>query len=240
MAERHYTEAEVASIFENAADAEAAGRRPAGGAEGMSLAQLQEIGREVGISPESVAQAARLVERGAQPGPRRFLGMPIGVGRTLELRRRLSDSEWERLVVDLRETFDARGHVSVQGSFRQWTNGNLQALLEPTSTGQRLRLQTFKGSAQSFVLGGLGTLGAGCVLALASLLARGVGVSETLLQILPFTVVGAGLLGMGALQLPAWARLRRRQMEEVLARLAQAVAGPTADRLPPARPSAEE
>src|SRR5512140_737780 len=141
MAERRYSEAEMASIFENAADAEAAGRRPSHAPDGMTLAQLQEIGREVGISPEAVAQAARLVAQRGKAVSRRWLGLPIGVGRTLDLGRRLTDHEWEDLVVDLRETFDARGHVSVQGSFREWTNGNLQALLEPTSTGQRLRIR---------------------------------------------------------------------------------------------------
>ena len=142
--------------------------------------------------------------------------------------------------VDLRETFGARGHVSVQGSFRQWTNGNLQALLEPTSTGQRLRIRTFKGSAQSFVLAGLGTLGAGCVLALVSVLTEGASVSEALLRVVGLMVAGGGLLGMAAVQLPSWARLRRRQMEEVLARLAQAVAEPVSDRLPPSRSAAED
>ena len=33
----------------------------------------------------------------------------------------LPQEEWERLVVDLRETFDARGHVTSQGTLRQWT-----------------------------------------------------------------------------------------------------------------------
>ena len=36
----------------------------------------------------------------------------------------------------------ARGHLSEEGPFRQWTNGNLQALLEPTESGQQLRLKT--------------------------------------------------------------------------------------------------
>jgi hypothetical protein len=240
MAERRYSEAEMASIFENAADAEAAGRRPAGGAEGMTLAQLQEIGREVGISPEAVAQAARLVEHRGQPVSRRWLGMPIGVGRTLELGRRLSDREWEDLVVDLRETFDARGHVSAQGSFRQWTNGNLQALLEPTSTGQRLRIRTFKGSAQSLILAGMGMAGAAVVMALVTVIPRGGSLGEALLGIAPLMTMAAGLLGVGALRLPSWARLRGRQMEEVLARLAQAVGEPAPDRALPSRPPAED
>jgi hypothetical protein len=69
----------------------------------------------------------------------RAAGLPIGVGRTVELDRPRSDSDWERLVADLRETFEARGMVRYDGPFRQWTNGNLQALIEPTPSGHRLR-----------------------------------------------------------------------------------------------------
>jgi DNA-3-methyladenine glycosylase II len=37
----------------------------------------------------------------------------------------LSDDQWDRLVVDLRETFNAAGIVGREGSLRQWRNGNL-------------------------------------------------------------------------------------------------------------------
>ncbi len=69
---------------------------------GMTLAALQDIGREVGISPDSLSRAARS----------------------------FSDSDWEVLVADLRTTFEALGAVRYDGPFRQWTNGNLQALAE--------------------------------------------------------------------------------------------------------------
>lgn len=132
MTERRYSEAEVTAIFERAAEAQQSARRQLPAGEGMSLAQLQDIGREVGIPSELVDQAARSLEREGQPASRKFLGLPIGVGRTIELGRKLTDEEWERLVVDLRETFDAKGRVRYDGPFREWTNGNLQALLEPT------------------------------------------------------------------------------------------------------------
>jgi ATP-dependent DNA helicase RecQ len=53
---------------------------------------LRAIGREVGIEPEAIAQAARSVEmqRGAGSGPRTFLGLPIGVSRTVHPSRRVA------------------------------------------------------------------------------------------------------------------------------------------------------
>jgi hypothetical protein len=191
----------------------------------MTLPELQEIGREVGISAEAVARAAGLVDQVARPTSRRFLGLPIGVGKTIELGRTLSDAEWERLVVDLRETFDARGRVSSHGSFRQWTNGNLQALLEPGTTGHRLRLQTIKGSSRSLMLAGLGTLGVAAATLIITVLGESVGDAGSLGSIGSIAVVGLGLFGMGAIRLPSWASLRRRQMEAVISRLAQATSG---------------
>jgi hypothetical protein len=175
MAERRYSEDEVASIFERATEAKPASRRQLSSSSGMTLGELQDIGREVGIAPEAIAQAARSVDVAERPVTRRFLGLPIGVGKTVELGRRLSEEEWERLVVDLRDTFDARGRVRSDGSFRQWTNGNLQALLEPTPTGHRLRLRTVKGNSRALMAAGTGMLGAAVATLVASVLAGGVG-----------------------------------------------------------------
>lgn len=219
MTERRFNEAEVAAIFERATEAQQTSPRQLPSGEGMTLADLEAIGREVGIVPELIARAVRTIDAGGRPTSRSFLGFPIGVGRTIDLDRRLTEDEWERLVVDLRETFDARGTVKHEGALRQWTNGNLQALLEPTPTGHRIRLRTFKGSARSLMTGGIGlfVIGASALMAAAW---RGE-VSE----VLPLTLlatVGVAAFGIGALRLPAWARLRRRQMEEVAARLATA------------------
>ena len=97
-----------------------------------------------------------------------FLGLPIGVERTIALNRWLTEGEWEHLVVELREAFNARGTVSSNGPFRQWTNGNLQALLEPTATGHRLRLRTLNGNARASMAAGLATLGVTAAVSIAS------------------------------------------------------------------------
>ncbi len=233
MTERRYSEEEVADIFERAAQAQQTARRQLSPGEGMTLADLQEIGRDVGIPAELVAQAASSMDLGGRPASRTFLGLPIGVGRTIDLDGRLSEEEWERLVVDLRETFDARGTVKYDGPFRQWTNGNLQALLEPTATGHRLRLRTVKGDARASMTAGLATLGVAAALLIAS--AVGVPFSNASSLVGFLSAMGLGMFGIGALRLPGWARLRRRQMEAVAARLALAVGSQ-----PPDDPPIEE
>ncbi len=152
MTERRYSEEEVAAIFGRATEAQQSPRRQLPPGEGMTLDDLQEIGREVGIPPELVVQAARSMDQRGRPATRTYLGLPIGVGRTIDLDRRLSEEEWEHLVIDLRDTFDAQGTVRYDGPFRQWTNGNLQALLEPTATGHRLRRRQMEAVAARLAL----------------------------------------------------------------------------------------
>jgi len=217
MSERRFNEAEVAEIFARAAESPAPGQRQLAPSEGMSLAQIQDIARDVGIAPAQLAQAVAAVELRGRSTSQSFLGFPIGVSVTVDLPRKLTDDEWERIVVDLRETFDARGTQSSEGSLRQWTNGNLQALLEPGATGQRLRLRTEKGDARGLIAGGLGMLGVGVAMAGAAAM-RGVDDLGMLMAIGTLAAFGLSMFGSGALRLPGWARLRRKQMEEVGAR----------------------
>jgi hypothetical protein len=219
VSERRYSEEEVAAVFERATDDRQGTRRQVASGTGMTLAELQEIGREVGIPPEAIAQAASSLDHTGQPSSRKYLGLPIGVGRTFHLGRSLTEAEWERLVVDLRETFDARGSVRSDGSFRQWTNGNLQALLEPTSTGHRLRLRTTKGNARAMMTAGLALLATAAVTFVVGSLFPGMG-TDVLERVALIAGTGIALGGLGALRLPDWARRRALQMDGVISRLA--------------------
>jgi hypothetical protein len=218
MTERRYNDEEIAAIFEQASTTERSALPAPAESRGVTLAALQDIGREVGISPQAIAQAARLLDQTGRPKSRTFMGLTIGVGRTVEFDRPLSDADWERLVADLRETFEARGTVRYDGPFRQWTNGNLQALVEPTASGHRVRLQTVKGDSRALMTGGLGMLG----MSLATFIAVGAtsGIAEAGSVAGLLAAMGLGMFGLGALRLPAWARRRKTQIDEVLARVA--------------------
>jgi hypothetical protein len=218
VTERRYSDSEIAAIFRAAAEGPQLPQREVPREEGLTLAELQAIGREVGIAPEAVVQAAHGldVRRGAES--RLFLGLPIGVARTVNLNRRLSDEEWERLVVQLREVFNARGVTRSEGSLRQWTNGNLQVLLEPTETGHRLRFGTLHGGASALIGAGLTALGSAGVLAIVTSINGTLGAAMTGIGFI--VVAGLGMIASGALRLPGWARLRGRQMEAIATKVA--------------------
>ena len=111
------------------------------------------------------------------------------------------------------------------GPFRQWTNGNLQALLEPTPTGHRLRLQTVKADSRAQMTAGVVALGAAAATLIA--VAAGVGVNPGAVTGAGFmALMGLGMFATGALRVSGWARRRRAQFEEVIARLAIAAKTP--------------
>jgi hypothetical protein len=212
--ERTYREDEVAEIFEAAArpvpNSTALSR-----AEGFTLAELQSIGGEAGLSPERIAEAAAAVELRRGAVRRTNLRMPVSVGRTVDLPRAPTDREWEMIVADLRETFGARGRLGSREDVREWHNSNLHAYVEPTTTGYRLRLGTTKGDAVG--LNRMATMS--LVFALLWLLVFLLGSSEeTLLMPILFAAMGSAGLAYNALRLPGWALEREKQMDQVAAR----------------------
>jgi hypothetical protein len=218
MSERQYNKEQVAAIFELASQVERTALPKAG--EGLTLTALQEIGREVGISPESISLAAQSLEQAGTPAETtKFVGLPIGVGRTTEFNRPLTDSDWEGLVADLRTTFRARGNLRIDGPFRQWTNGNLRALVEPTPAGHRLRLETMNGNARTLMTGGL-LIAVGAIATAIALSVTNSSANPGAPGRMTFAaLMGLGIFAFGALRVVGWARTRRAQIEEVTARL---------------------
>lgn len=217
MTERRFSDEEVAQIFERATLGHALQANRA--AEGMTLAELRSIGDEVGIPADQITRAAMGLSPGEAKHTQHFLGMTTGVGHTVHLARRLTDEEWERFIVEVRETFNARGTLTSHGSLKQWSNGNLQVLLEPTDAGHRVRFRTVKGDAPGLLVGGLVMTTAGLIGEVTAVLT---GVAHDLGLVASFGVLGA--MGVGAvattvLRLPGWASTRKWQMEELGARV---------------------
>lgn len=218
--ERRFNEAEVAAILDRAMTRDEPGRQVVPSGDGLTLAQLQDIGREIGIAPAAIAESAWSLDAAGREHTRRVVGLPLGVERVVPLARRLTDEEWERVVVSLREVFDARGVMGQEGSLRQWRNGNLQALLEPTERGQRIRLRTHKGSAAGYMTMGAMFFGAGATGIVAAVMNGATGDAGMMTALAVVAASGAGVLTATAARLFPWARKRREQMAEIAARVA--------------------
>jgi hypothetical protein len=217
--QRRYTDDEVREILGRATSPEEAGRPAVGRSEetGMTLAELQSIGREVGIEPTQIARAAAALDRSGRRVPRRkLLGMPVGVGLVVDLPRAPTDREWEILVSELRQTFEAKGRVESHGDLRSWTNSRLHAHVEPTPTGYRLRLGTLKSNAFLMDAAGFGALVVGGVTLAAGGLAD---LAEPMIM----AAMGAVALVANRIRVPAWARTREQQMEYIAERARQLI-----------------
>lgn len=220
--ERRYGDEEVATIFERAANHPAPGGSAVASttaSTGLTLQELQAIGAEVGLEPERIADAAASLEvhRGAVPAPRRsYLGAPVSVSRVVDLPRAPNDREWEQLVVELRQTFDAQGKQSSQGNLRSWTNGNLHALVEPTDTGYHLRMGTTKGDAVAAGRMGMAMLTVALLMGLFFLMIGELDGDAS--PALLIAMVGIAALAFNAMRLPSWARKREEQMDYIAGR----------------------
>jgi hypothetical protein len=217
--ERKYQGEEVKEILGLAADRAEVGQPAVSDDGGLTLSELQEVGLEVGMDPGRIAEAALAVDTRREVLPRKTsLGMPVSVGRVIELPRAVTDREWELLVAELRETFGARGQVTSHGGVREWTNGNLHAFLEPTETGHRLRLRTHKGGAMALNRMGVAGLVIGLIL-LTMFLTTGPSPVRLELVMMLLVGMGGGALATNLVSLPRWARDREGQMEYLAGRV---------------------
>jgi hypothetical protein len=116
--------------------------------------------------------------------------------------------------------------VRYDGPFRQWTNGNLQALVEPTPSGHRLRLQTVKGDSRALMTGGIAALGVATATLIPVAVAGSLSNAGSVVGVGFMAAIGLGMFAVGALRLPGWARRRRTQIEALTARLVLAVETP--------------
>ncbi|MDH3733567.1 MAG: hypothetical protein OEU54_08525 [Gemmatimonadota bacterium] len=223
--DRKYTEHEVSEIFALATNAGTASVPAPVEQEGLTLEELQAVGDEVGLAPQRVADAAAAIDaRGAALPRRTMFGAPLSVGRVVDLPREATDQEWQFIVAELRQTFGAKGEVSSHAGVREWTNGNLHAVLEQTADGHRLRLGTKKGSALEIATMAGASFFMALIMTIAMVAKAKTGI-ELLLPTFFAVLGGAGILST-RLRLPRWADERERQMEHIGDRARELLSAP--------------
>lgn len=227
--ERKYQDREISKILDLAIRGDEVGARPLPAHDGLTLSELQDVGRDVGLDPESVARAALAFEAHQETLPRgTTLGMPTSVGRIVELPRAVTDHEWDLLVSELRMTFGAKGDATSHGGLREWSNGNLHTFVEPTETGHQLRMTTVvKGDAMVLnLMGGIGLLFA--LMLLIVLLGKDDPGARFVVPLF-FAIMSGGAWAANVIRLPRWANEREQQMEYIANRAKALIGAATHD-----------
>jgi hypothetical protein len=227
--ERRYEDHEVRKIIDLAIGQDDAPAPLLPSRDGLTLGQLQEVGREVGLSPGRIAQAVATFEgQGALVPRTTSMGLPTSVGSVVSLRRDLTEREWERLVAELRMTFGTKGEVTSHGTLREWSSGSLHAFVEPTETGYRLRLTDSFAAALgvSTVFGGL-FLALGLLVTVILLAREDAGLRYLVGMFM--SAGGGGAMALTALSALKWARTQEERMEHLSRFAAALLAAPAPD-----------
>lgn len=211
--ERKYQDHEIRQILDLAIDQDDVAPQSLQAVDGLTLHELQDVGRQVGVLPERITQAVAVFEGRGAPVPRgTTLGLPSSVGRVVPLPRNPSEREWELLIAELRTTFGGKGVVTSQGGLREWSHGNVHAFIEPTETGHRLRLTDANGAVVGIVGGGF-FLSFGFLIFMA-LLSKGDPGFKLAFPAF-FGLIGTALVTISAISLPKWARSQEKHMENI-------------------------
>ena len=187
--------------------------------DGLTLAELQEIGRQAGLDPEHVAAAvAESDASGPTAPPASYLGVSVEPRASRVVPGEVTDEAWEQMVNRLRRMFRSKGAPVELGRVREWSSGlrsNLHATLEPVEGGTLVALETSKAEEAK----GLRSLPAtaGVFVVLLSLL-FGFGDFDLYVWIVPTLVVLGTALSMvvGRQVLSAWSEKRQDQFDALL------------------------
>lgn len=210
--ERRYRDHEVREILDLAIGQDDAHLPSLPAVDGLTVADLEEVGHEVGLAPNRIAQAVASFEGRGESVPRgTTLGLPTSVGRVTPLPRSPSDREWELLIAELRTTFGGKGEMTSDGGLRAWSHGTLHAFLEPTEAGHRLRLVDSRETTVGLMAVG-GFFLAFALLILVILLGKDDPGFRFAVPVF-FSAIGGSLIAGGVMSLPRWAREQERRME---------------------------
>lgn len=218
---RRYDETEVREIFERAAREEGTRSPLPAAREGMTLEELIEVGREVGLPPDRIERAAAAVDIRPASGHRETsLGAPIALSRSVTLPRAPTEHEWHVLVAELREGRGVTGRMVSYDDAHEWSDGRLHVFVEPAATGHRLRLIARRRSEVEIVgLGGTAIVVALVVLVTGALEAAALGpVLEALVPSV-LALLGAGSVAGRTLRLRRWGEETERAMARITGRM---------------------
>ena len=224
--DRRYTDQEVALVLQRAAEIEERGPSDTPAARGLTLGELHEIAREVGLSPAVIDEALTTLQTRRRAGGSSLLGAPLTRRVARGVPRHLGDEALRRLIRVTEDSTDATGTVTEALGTVRWTSipsahkfdRTTQISLSSNSDETQIQVvQRYPAGLRAilhFLPGSWGALIGGAVAASMGVTAIGtIGVG-----------VGAAAIGMG-IGRSIWqlvARRSERQVEEIATALVTA------------------
>lgn len=218
--ETRFSEDEIQKILARAAQNQDRNETSEPASLGLSLARLQEVAADVGISPLHVEAAARevLLRRNTKSATG-TLGLPRELNAVRLTPGQLSDAQWERMVAEFRQIFGKSGIPSQFGPVREWvstneTNETMPVIVrvEPADGGLRLSVRQSITALSTMVWTLGGTLsGVGAVfggMLAGGLLQPAAGVFAALM-----VAAGAAVGGGGWLVGRSWTKQQQERLE---------------------------
>jgi hypothetical protein len=206
--DRRYTDREVALILRKAAQLDTGAVAPEAG-EGLSLAEIERIAREVGIAPDLVARAATLLSTEVPSTSARIFGGPANFRAEHEAGGALPRERYGDVVEAIQRVLDKSGKVSevLDGLEWQTLGETTQITVVVRPTADRTRIQILGNRGGSAVLAylpfGLAAFIGGA--ATGAILEPGVGGGILIVG----TALGAGFLAARTVWSAATRRFRR-------------------------------
>jgi hypothetical protein len=119
---RRYTDREVALVLRRAAAIDERRSTDTAPARGLTLRELHEIAREVGLSPAAIDQAIGGLRSGAHTGGVPLMGAPVSHKTVRAVSSRLPDEALQGLIRVIEEQVDATGTVTEALGTVRWTS----------------------------------------------------------------------------------------------------------------------
>lgn len=214
--ERRFNEEEIRTILKQAsADDRPVPRH----SDGLTLAELTQIGEEAGISAEAITRATAALDVSA---PTTTLGASIGMHlsttQSADLGHSFSDEDWDRLVADVEQSFRVVGERRAFGTVREWKSDKLTVVVEPTASGHRLNLRADDHAGKLGLIGGALFLAMGLFFTLLVVAKAGTPDLAKILFTSMFSVVGLGGMGYSAVRTRSWSAETNRHLEAIAVR----------------------
>lgn len=223
--DRRYTDQEVALVLQRAAEIEEQRSSSAGG-RGLTLGELREIAKEVGLSPDVIDEAVASVRAGVRPRSVSLLGAPLSNKVMRGVPGRLDEDDLQRLIRVIEDRVEETGTVTEALGTVRWTSiarghkfdRTTQVSLSANDAETQIQVVQRYASGLRAMLHGLPT-------AWGAMIGGAIAASAA---VVPVVGIGLGLggaalgLGIGRSVWQAMARRSAREVERVAGELAEA------------------